>query len=161
MGSIMNHKSGVVIGSILLVALITNINTKAYSMCDDEVFVSSDVYITGCIVNPGVVNPGEYIYTVTMAPRDGRIRKTGAYFTYLGRTGKKTFDVLYRWYSPFKSTPEVEDKLNMRIKEKDQLIQLRSASDCTAASIKVISLKDNQLEHQIIIPEKCRDKIKR
>ena len=106
----MNHKSGVVIGSILLVALITNINTKAYSMCDDEVFVSSDVYITGCIVNPGVVNPGEYIYTVRMAPREGRIRNTGAYFTYLGRTGKKTFDILYRRYSPFKSTPEIEDK---------------------------------------------------
>lgn len=161
----MNQKPGVIIGSILLVAaLIININTKVYSMCNDEVFVSNDVYITGCIINPGVVSPGEYMYTVRMAPREGRVRKTGAYYTYLGKTGRKTFDVLHRWYSPFKSTPESEDKLNIRIKdkkEKDQLIKLRSASDCTAASIKVISFKGDQLEHQIIIPEKCRDKIKR
>lgn len=156
----MNRKPGVIIGSILPVAaLIITINTKVYSMCNDEVFVSNDVYITGCIINPGVVSPGEYIYTVRMAPRDGRIRKTGAYFTYLGKAGKKTFDILYRWYSPFQSTPEVEDKLNIRIKGKDQLIQLRSASDCTA-SIKVIGFKGDQLEHQIIIPEKCRIKLK-
>ena len=161
----MNRKSAVIIGSVLLVAaLIIAINTRVYSMCNDEVYVSNDVYITGCIINPGVVSPGEFIYTVRMAPRDGRIRNTGAYFTYLGRTGKKTFDILYKRYSPFKSTPEIENKLNMRMKEKkekDQLIQLRSTSDCTAASINVISFKGDQLEHQIIIPEKCRDKIKR
>lgn len=161
----MNQKSAVIIGSILLAAaVIISINTKVYSRCNDEVFVSNDVYITGCIINPGVVSPGEYIYTVRMAPQDGRVRKTGEYFTYLGRTGKKTFDILHRWYSPFQSTPEIENKLNMRIKgqkDKDQLIQLRSTSDCTAASIKVISFKGDQLEHQIIIPEKCRDKIKR
>ena len=66
----MNQRSGVIIGSILLVAaLIISINTKVYSMCNDEVFVSNNVYITGCIINPGVVSPGEYIYTVRMAPQ--------------------------------------------------------------------------------------------
>lgn len=161
-GSTMNQKSVVIIGSTLLVAaLIIGTNTKASSMCNDEVFVSNDVYITGCIINPGVVSPGEYIYTVRMAPRNGHVREEGTYYTYLGRTGSKAFDILYRWYAPFKSSPEIEDKRSMQIKKDQPIIELRKASGCTAASIKVIGFKDNQLEHQIIIPERCRDKIKK
>ena len=158
----MNRKSAVIIKLMLLVAaLIIAINTRVYSMCNDEVFVSDDVYITGCIINPGLVSPGEYIYTVRMAPRNGRILKEGTYYTYLGKTGSKAFDILHRWYSPFKSSPEIEDKLSMRITKDQPIIKLRTASGCTAASIKVIGFKDNQLEHQIIIPERCRDRIKK
>ena len=73
MGSILNHRPVVIMGSILLIAaLIISINTKVCSMFDDGVFVGNDVYIIGCIINPGVVSPCEYIYSVRMAPRDGR-----------------------------------------------------------------------------------------
>jgi len=160
----MNQGSAVIVRSILIVAaVIISINAKGYSMCDDEVFVSDEVYITGCIINPGVVSPGEYIFAVRMTPLNGRTRDTGAYYTYLGRTGRKTVGILYKWYTPFKSAPEIEEKLSLRIeKDKDQsTIKLRSASDCTAASVKVISFKGNQLEHQIILSERCRNKIKK
>jgi len=141
------------------------IGTTAYSMCDDEVVVSDTEYITGCITNPGVVSPGESIYSVRLIPRKGGVSSTGAYFTYLGKTGRNSFAVLYRWYTPFRSAPEFEEKIDLRPPKekagKDQLIPLRSASDCTAASVKVLGFKGDHLEHQIIIPETCRAKIKR
>src|SRR5271157_1326493 len=163
MGRLIHQKLGVAAGLLLTVAALI-ISTKVYSMCSDEVFVSDTEYITGCISNPGFVSPGEYLYTVRVRPRTGRVSNAGAYYTYLGKTGRNSFDVLYRWYTPFKSAPELEEKIGMRRAkggaEKDQLIKLRSASDCTAASVKVLGFKGDQLEHQIIIPETCRTKIK-
>jgi len=136
------------------------ISVDVHSMCNDEVFVSATEYITGCISNPGLVSPGECLYSVRLKPRNGSVSNTGAYYTYLGKTGRNSFKVLYRWYTPFKSSPEFEEKIDMQItKGRDQPIQLRSASDCTAALVKVLGFKGDQLEHQILIPETCRAKI--
>jgi hypothetical protein len=163
MGRLIHQKLGAAAGLLFtVVALI--ISTKVYSMCSDEVFVSDTEYITGCISNPGLVSPGECLYSVRVKPHNGRVSSTGAYYTYLGKTGRNSFDVMHRWYTPFKSAPEIEEKIDMRTAKgrggKDQLIKLRSASDCTAVSVKVLGFKGDQLEHQIIIPETCRNKIK-
>ena len=163
MGRLTHQKLGAAAGLLLTVAALI-ISANVYSMCNDEVFVSDTEYITGCIRNPGLVSPGEYLYSVRVRPRDGHISSAGAYYTYLGKTGRHSFDVLYKWYTPFKSAPEIEEKIDMRPAKgssgKEQLIKLRSASDCTAASVKVLGFKGDQLEHQIIIPETCRTKIK-
>jgi len=158
----MNKRFGAVV-VLLLTASVLSISTRVHSMCSDEVSVSDTEYITGCIMNPGTVSPGEYLYTVRVRPRNGHASSAGSYYTYLRKTGRYSFEVLYKWYTPFKSDPEIEDKLSARIeKDKDQAtVKLRLASDCTAASIKVIKFNGNQLEHQIIIPERCRNKIKR
>ena len=160
----MNKRLGAVVG-LLLTASALIISTRVYSMCNDEVSVSDTEYITGCIINPGVVSAGEYLYAVRVRPRKGRASSTGSYYTYLRKTGRRSFDVLYRWYTPFKSAPEIEEKIDMHPEKgdsgKNPVIKLRSASDCTAASVKVLGFKGDQLEHQIIISETCRTKIKR
>ena len=163
MGRLIHQKLGAAAGLLLMVVALI-ISAKVYSMCNDEVFVSDTEYITGCISNPGLVSPGESLYSVRVKPHNGRVSSAGAYYTYIGKTGRNSFDVMYRWYTPFKSAPELEEKIDMRPAKgtggKDRLIKLRSASDCTAASVRLLGFKGDQLEHQIIIPETCRTKIK-
>ena len=160
----MNKRLGAFVW-LLLTASVLITSARVYPMCSDEVPISDTVYITGCIISPGTVSPGEYLYIVRVRPRNGQVSSTGSYYTYLRKTGRHSFDVLYRWYTPFKSTPEIEEKIDMQPAKgesgKNPVIKLRSASDCTAASVKLLGFKGDQLEHQILIPETCRIKIKR
>jgi hypothetical protein len=161
---IMCKRSGAVVG-LLLLASVLIISTRVYSMCNDEVSISDTEYITGCIINPGFVSPGEYLYTVRVKPRNGHVSTAGSYYTYVRKTGRHSFDVLYKWYTPFKAAPEIEEKIDMHPAKgesgKNPVIKLRSASDCTAASVKILGFKGDQLEHQIIISDTCRTKIKK
>ena len=112
MGEIMNRWLGAVVG-LLLAACALMISTRVYSVCTDEVAVGDTEYITGCIINPGIVSPGEYLYTVRLRPRNGQVSSTGSYYTYLRKTGRQSFEVLYRWYTPFKPAPAIEEKIKI------------------------------------------------
>jgi hypothetical protein len=133
-----------------------------------------EISISGPLFSAQLLNPGDPVYscqetilTIIQTPlvKDGykHIMTNHDYYTFVGRTGEKTFELKHTYFTGPMTKPVIEEKNSYYFDTNVPLeLEIRGFFDCDPKAkkiqVKLIDLKGSKLECQVVLPDCLRDR---